>query len=494
MKQMKLAFKGGYLTAYVPIVVFLIFCIYYFVIIKAFEMHALAMGALIGLLIGALFVQKGLADTYWEAVYKGAKDAIPVVMLLLVIGMFSEMIKASNLSGGFVYLATQMNISGGLYTAMTFLFVSLIATATGSSIGSLFTCFPIFYPAGVLLGSQPAVLAGAIVSGAVFGDNLAPISDTTIISAGTQYYKHHKRTADVGGAVRTRLKYSLISGAVAFVLFMLVGGGYQPGEGAAEMLVQFSDPRALLMLLPVALMLIVSVRTGDMYLAITLGLVAGSGIGLLSGVLIPADILSVVDGSPSGFLVDGVGGMMNTCILVLSVYGIMGVLEASGALDKLTDGIYQSKLCDTVAGTEVAMMLGIILTSIIFGGVTSASMTTFGKVQNELGQRAGLHPYRRANLLDGFANSLGVAVPFLSVFIFLGSQLTQGYDFVSAVSVVGVSKYIFHCYGLFAVFFASTLTGWGRKFEGPKGEALTQQEYEAYMGDVKAREQLEVVK
>jgi Na+/H+ antiporter NhaC len=70
----------------------------------------------------------------------------------------------------------------------------------------MFTCFPIFYPAGVLLGCDPGVLAGAIVSASIFGDNLAPISDTTIISAGTQEYTKKQGFADIGGCVATRLK------------------------------------------------------------------------------------------------------------------------------------------------------------------------------------------------------------------------------------------------------------------------------------------------
>lgn len=472
-----LRFIGGYKMAYLPMFIFLIFCIYFFVIIKAFEMHALAMGAFVGLLIGSLFVKKGHSESYWQAVYQGVSEAIPVVILLLIIGMFSEMIKSSNLSGGFVYLASQMNISGSLYTAMTFVFVSIIATATGSSIGSFFTCFPIFYPAGILLGSHPAALAGAIVSGGVFGDNLAPISDTTIISAGTQYFKHNQQPCDVGGAVRTRLPYSLIAGAGSFILFLIVGGGSTVSNQADQILAEYSDPMTLLMLIPVVIMLVISVKSGNMYLAIAIGLISGSIIGLLSGILMPQDILSVQDGVPTGFLTDGVYSMMGTCTLVLSVYGIMGVLNASGALRRLTNQIDQSPLCQTVMGTELAMMIGITVTTILFGGVSSASMTTFGKIQNELGQRAQLHPYRRANLLDGFANGLGVAVPFLSVFIFIGSQLTQGYDFVDPVPVTTLAKYLFHCYGLFIVFLLSILTSKGRIYEGDQGQVIYEKDF-----------------
>lgn len=475
-KEHKLEFRGGYKTAYVPILIFLFFCILFFVVLKAFEMHALAMGALIALLIGALFVKKGQYKNYIDAVSEGAKEAVPVVMLLLVIGMFSQMIKASNLSGGFVWLANQMGVSGAPFTAFTFLFVAMIATATGSSIGSFFTCFPIFYPAGVLLGANPAALAGAIISGGVFGDNLAPISDTTIISTGTQEYRNGE-TVDVGGAVRTRLPYALIAGAFAFILYLIVGGGYNPGVGAQAILMEHMDPLPLIMLIPVIVMLFVSVKSGNIYLAITVGLALGTVIGLITGIFDFSSILTVEEGMPIGYLAEGVESMMGTSILVLSVYGIMGVLNASGALENLTNAIYNSELGKTARGTEIAMMIGITLTTILFGGVSSASMTTFGKVQNELGKRANIHPYRRANLLDGFANGVGVAVPFLSVFIFIGSQLTQGYSFVEPIPVTQVALYIFHCYGLFIVFFISVITGKGRIYEGSNGEVVSESEF-----------------
>src|SRR5699024_11816066 len=94
------------------------------------------------------------------------------------------------------------------------------AMATGSSIGTMFTAFPIFYPAGVLLGADPAMLAGAIVSGAIFGDNLAPISDTTIISASTQRYRHRDGSADIGGVVTSRARYALVAALLAAICYL----------------------------------------------------------------------------------------------------------------------------------------------------------------------------------------------------------------------------------------------------------------------------------
>ncbi|MDR7078444.1 Na+/H+ antiporter NhaC [Neobacillus niacini] len=132
-----------------------------------------------------------------------------------------------------------------------------------------------------------------------------------------------------------------------------------------------------------------------------------------------------------------------------------------------------SKMGRTVRGAEIAMMVGISFTTLIFGGVTSASMTTFGKVQNEIGKRVGLHPYRRANLLDGFANAIVLVVPFLSVFVFLGALLSKGYDFVAPLLLTQVSRGMIYCMVLFLVLLFSIITGWGRQYEGLEGKAVS---------------------
>lgn len=470
--EKKLEFKGGWGMSFIPIVVFLFFCVLYFIVFKAFEMYALAMGAIVGLLVGAIFTKKGNYAKFWDSVYSGVKESVPIGILLFVIGIFSALVKSTNVSAGFVWLADKLSINGGLFTAFTFIAVCIIATATGSSIGTMFTCFPIFYPAGVLMGSNPAMLAGAIVSAAVFGDNLAPISDTTIISAATQEYTKRDGFADVGGCVTSRLRYSIVGGVISFFLFWLLGGGGTVGAGGADILAQHMDPRPLIMLIPVAIMLFVAVKTRDIYIASSVGIVVGTITALAFGLITFDKVISVADGTPQGFLTSGISGMMGTVTLVMSVYGIMGVLNAAGALDKITDGILNSKLGHTVRGAELSMMIGICLTTLLFGGVTSASMATFGKVQNEIGKRAGLHPYRRSNLLDGFANSLPVVVPFLSAFVFIGALLSQGYDFVAPLSITQISSGMIYCMVLFFVLLFSVLTGWGRTFEGPEGKPV----------------------
>ena len=91
---------------------------------------------------------------------------------------------------------------------------------------------PIFFPAGVALGADPAMLAGAVLSGAIFGDNLAPVSDVTVISSVTQRCFRNGTPADIAGVVFTRFPYALIALAVSLPVYAFMGESLPVSEAA----------------------------------------------------------------------------------------------------------------------------------------------------------------------------------------------------------------------------------------------------------------------
>ena len=252
-KRYPVEFRGGQWWSVVPMLIFLVFCVVYFVGYKVFDMNALAVGGFLGLLIGALFCKT--YGAYWDAVLRGigSSTSVSIVVILLVIGMFTKLMAISGVSQGFVWMAHMVGMPGSIFTAFTFLAACLITTATGSPIGTLTTVFPILYPAGILLGSHPAILAGAILSGAIFGDNLAPISDVTIASTTNQRFRTKEGYADIAGTVGYRLKYALIAGGIALVLFAVFGGGSGAGvkiEPVAFLVIREGTTRVLPVAMP----------------------------------------------------------------------------------------------------------------------------------------------------------------------------------------------------------------------------------------------------
>lgn len=404
-----LQFRGGMFMSLIPVAIYTFSCIYLFVICRAFNMEALAVGGFLALLIGGIFCKS--YQQFWEAAIEGISSitSISVVVILLMVGMFSALIKLCGLSNGFVWLANATGIHGALFVAFTFVATCIVSTATGSS---------------------------------------------------TQQF-NDGRPADIGGVVNSRLKYSLVASSITLTIYAIIGGiggTYQGGKISAA-----SSPAPLIMLVPVVVMLIVSVRTRNIYAGILTGLTLGTITGLLFKLFRFSDVFAnhPSKNEVTGFLVDGINNILPTVALVISVFGIMGVLMRAGMLDYLADRILASRYGKTARGTELIAMLGISLITIMFGGVTSASILTAGPIVNKIGHARNIHPYRRANLLDGTANSLPAIIPFMSVFVFIGSAMTK----LSPVIVAGGTIYAF-C--LFLTFLVAVLTGWGRRQEVPE--------------------------
>ncbi|MCC6519756.1 MAG: Na+/H+ antiporter NhaC family protein [Tabrizicola sp.] len=471
MSEPILRFRGGLGMAFIPPVIFMGMCFLYFIVFKAFDMTALAMGGFVSLLIGGVFARD--YGKFWEQVLKGigSETSVAIVVILFLVGMISAMIKATGVAGGFVWLAQDIGLSAGYYTFFVFIAVGVVAMATGSSIGTMFTAFPIFYAAGLTIGAPPALLAGAILSAAILGDNLAPISDTTIISSSSQRFRSRDGVADIGGVVRQRARYALTAAAISAVLFLVLGQSMTADTSVISQFSAAASPQPLYMLIPVAIMLIVAMVTRDIYKAVTVGLVLGSLTGLATGLLTPSMIMGVNEGTPTGFLFDGVNSMLGTVALVISVFGIMGVLRGAGVMELMVDKITSGKLSSTPRGVETAIGLGVSATTLLFGGVNSASMLTFGPVADELGARVGLHPYRRANVMDCFALGLASVVPVLSAYLFIGALLTSGYEGTPGMSTFDLFPVTLYPLVLTAVMVLSVITGWGRTFEAADGSA-----------------------
>lgn len=472
-KKYDVEFHGTSFFALVPLLLFVVFCILFFVVFKTFDMMHLCMGGYVSLIIGSLLSKNW--GKYWDAVAVGMSSKImnELALILLIVGMFGKLMTRGGVAQGFVWLGDMIGLSGGGFTAFTFVATCIIATATGTSIGTMFTAFPILYPSGLLLGANPVFLAGAILS-----DNVGPISDTTIASVSTQTYTRKEGTADVAGAVASRMRYALVAALAATVCFAIFGGsGAETNAAEAEaILAQYSNPKGLIMLIPVVILLVVAFIKRNIYIACTWGLISGTVIGLVSGILVPSDVMGLQDGTLGGFLIDGVNNMIGTVGYLYAIAGIIGILNASGLLQRTIDALINSKLNQSVVGTEIIISAGLMVSSICLGSANGPAIIMWGPIADDLGKSKKLHPYRRANLMDGFGSTLPCVIPVTSAFIFIALSCVQGlmdnYTFVQKISPVSLAGASLHCWFLFVVLVFSVLSGWGRKYEGPNGEPV----------------------
>jgi len=152
---------------------------------------------------------------YFEALYEGISDMIPIVLILLLAFLIGSVIKELGTAN---YLAHIMegNIPPFLLPMLVFWVAALTSFSTGTSWGTFSIMMPIALALGASFDLYTPLMIGAVISGGIFGDHVSPISDTTIISSmasGCDHIAH----------VRTQMPYALIAAGLASVLYLVMG-------------------------------------------------------------------------------------------------------------------------------------------------------------------------------------------------------------------------------------------------------------------------------
>ena len=180
-------FRGGKAASALPILFFIAWAIFQSGVLGISDTAGLIVGMLVGLTLGMLLV-RGSWTGYANAIFAGMaqKVAVTAIVAWLWAGMFAATLQVGGFVNGLGWLAQVSGMGPAVFPAVTFVLAAMLATGIGTGYGTVIAFVALFYPAGVVLGADPLLMFGAILSGAVFGDNLAPVSDTTIVSAVTQ--------------------------------------------------------------------------------------------------------------------------------------------------------------------------------------------------------------------------------------------------------------------------------------------------------------------
>ena len=443
-------------------------------IIRVGSMSVVLGFTLLGVILTSFFAKDW--SEYWGVISRGMlKPSVAMfVLIFTIVGIFAKMVAKSNVAGGVIWLASATGVEGTLFTAFVFVACCILSTGSGSSMATVLTLGPPLYPAGVILGADPFLLTGALVAGANFGDNLAPVSDTTIVSAAGQMYQNKAGPADIGGVVRTRFKYAIIAGVLSLILYLFIGSGAKfltPAEAAA-LITKYSYAKGLLMLLPVAVIIFFAVRGTHIATALTLGIVSGAIIAFIFGILSVDDFIMLKGKKLVGIIPDGATMMLRQIIVLMLLMGAGELIIATGAMQDMMDSL--SKMVSTPRGTEVMMcVLGGIVG--LMGGFAIMGMAIAAPFVNAMGHDQKLHPYRRANILDGMTTSMCHAIPWSKQLFVLAGLLTamqETYSFVPVITPTQFFHYCFHPWILMIIMFIFAFVGWGRIFEGKDGKVI----------------------
>ncbi|WP_347862338.1 Na+/H+ antiporter NhaC family protein [Salimicrobium sp. PL1-032A] len=467
----RLDFRGGVFSATIPLVFFIIWAITLSLTNLVTE-QALILGIVIGIGIGLFFAKSKWAD-YAQALINGMAQPVGIVAIIAWFwaGMFATLLSAGGLVDGLIWFGFQTGLEGGAYVAITFLLASLFSTAVGTGYGTVATFGLLMYPAGIVLGADPVILLAAILSGAVFGDNLAPVSDTTIVSATTQ-------DADVPGVVRSRFKYSVAAAIPAVLLFFLTGGGGDMGDAALiNQLENEVTASGLLMLVPFALVLYLALSGQHLITSLTWGILAVIVFILFMDVPL-TEVLHIYqndagDAVIEGALIEGISGYFNMAILILFIMAAAYLMEAAGTMDRIKD--FFLGIINNVARRAELTMFGIVAFLNMFITINTAAEIAAAPFVRKIGEEMNIHPYRRANFLDTVTSALGYIFPWSAGVLIAWTTIQSAadrYDFVPVVSPVEVFPFVFQGWGLLIVMFVAAWTGWGLRYKGKHGEEV----------------------
>lgn len=412
-------------------------------------------------LLAALAAGLALArdrEAYAEAAIGGMSRPLVAVMILawLLAGVLAALMNASGFVEALVWLAREAGVSGGGFVAVSFLLAAVVSTATGTSLGTILLVAPLLYPAGGSLGADPVWLIGAILGGATFGDNVSPVSDTTIASATTQ-------RAELGGVVRSRLRYALPAATVALGLFALLGGAAAVSGAAPDLSATRSG---LPMLLAPAVTIALLLARRHLLEGLLAGIAAALALGLTLGLLAPSAVLFIDREAfaARGLIIEGMERGIGVSVFTLLLMGLVGGLEATGVLDRLVS--LAERRARTARGAEL-WTFGAVSAAVLLTTHSVVAILTVGTFTRRTGERFGVGPYRRANLLDVTVCTWPFLLPYCIPTILAASTTAAGAGFgMPRISPLAAGLANLHSWGLLAMALLAVFAGYGRRSGG----------------------------
>lgn len=390
---------------------------------------------------------------FTNAVTAGLQDHILAFMTacFLMAGVMSKILAASHLVDALLYLLSRAQVPLGLVPLICFLIATVLSTSTGSAATAINATGPILLPLAVGMGCDVNLICGAILAGACFGDNLAPISDTTIASSLTQ-------EVDTMRVVRSRLKYSLIAGACACIGYVIIGITTSSGQIAQAPDVDSTYLPSLIFLVIPVLAIVLMLRKQGVFTSLLISELVGLVMLFAFGYTDLPGLINADDGLlPSAF-----NGMSGSIIFLFFIFIMVSLISRAGVLDMILGLMKRHAGSDRDA--EIAAGAMVSLVSVAISSGTSA-ITFCGPIIRKFLRPFRIDRARCANILDGLGCGIGYLVPTNAACLNLvaiavsAGVVSEGYSSVSFVA------FNFHSIALAIVFWFAILTGWGRKHE-----------------------------
>ena len=399
------------------VVLFTIGLLMYSVIFHGMDVHIpLVLGAMV-----AVFVAVFALGFKWQEVEEGIVSTIAgtmqAIMILAIIGMIIGTWIQSGIVPTLIYYGLQI-LNPAFFLVAACLLCCVVSLATGTSWGTAGTIGIALMGIGVGLGVPAPVTAGAIISGAYFGDKMSPLSDTTNLApamAGSTLFDHIRHMVYTTG----------VSLVIALIGFGILGAGYA-GQGfdassvkeVTQLMAENFNINPLLLLVPILVFVMVAKKTPAVP-----GLFLGTILGGVAGMIFQgASIADVMDAMQNGVVSEtgnamldelltggGYQDMMWTISLILAALTFGGVLEKTGMLEVIARTIL------TFARNTGSLVTATIFTSIftnVLAGDQYLAIVLPGKMYKEEYHKRGLAPRNLSRCLEDAGTLTSPLIPW----------------------------------------------------------------------------------
>ncbi|MGD6850245.1 Na+/H+ antiporter NhaC family protein [Rossellomorea aquimaris] len=418
--------ERGNLLALLPLIIFVSLFLGAGIISGDFYAFPVLVSIIIASVVGLLMNRKETLTAKIERFAKGAghPDIMIMVFIFLLAGAFSGVAEKMGAVDSTVNFALSV-LPGNLIIVGLFIIAAFISLSMGTSMGTIAALAPI--GVGISSGtdiSMPLAMA-TVIGGAMFGDNLSFISDTTIAAVRTQ-------KTEMKDKFKVNFFIVLPAAIVTMVILLVLTMGNQSTVGAESF--------NWIKILP--------------YLGVIIGALAGLNVFVvLLGGIVLAGIIGFIDGSftPSsyfGSVADGMTGMAEIVILSILIGGVVELIRHNGGIQALL--YHATRRIKSPQGAQLATA-GLVSSTNLCTANNTISIIIAGPLAKSISENYGVDARKSASILDIFSCSIQGLIPY-------GAQALLVAE-VAGISPVSIIPYAFYpvliavC-GLIAIRFA----------------------------------------
>jgi len=388
------------------VLVFLGFGIYY----NDFYALPSPVAALIGI-TAAFILLKGKINQKVDTFLKGCGDGkiLTMCIIYLLAGAFATVTAATGSVDSIVNVGLNY-VSPEYFPVGVFVIASFLSFASGTSVGSIVTLGPIVIALAEKSGSPLGLIGACLLSGAMFGDNLSVISDTTIAA-----------TQSLGCQMKDKFRFNsklAFPAALVTVLILVVMGFSQENTSVIS---EFKDFN-LILILPYILVIVLSLIGLNVFVVLFAGLAFAGLLGFGYGSF---DFIGFAKKTYEGFT-----SMTEIFLLSLLTGGLAALVEKAGGISFLIKNI--SKIISSKK-TALLGIGGLVTVANLCVANNTIAIIISGKVAKEINEKYDLKPQQSASVLDIFSCYIQGLIPYGAQILILVSLSSFRINYVDLV-------------------------------------------------------------